>query len=221
MTDGQNGINTFADSVVAFVRQYGFNGADIDYEFATSMNYAGNPVDFGFSNARRPTLMRGYVTLMKTLREKLDAASAADGRYYMLTAAVSASGWILRGAESYQVTQYLDYANVMTYDMHGTWNQYVGPNAALYDDGRDAELAFWNVYGVYGMGYLNTDWAYHYFRGAMQSGRINIGLPFYTRGWQGVSGGTSGLWGTAPLPDQTKCPPGTGSSVGSTRRKRT
>src|SRR5436190_6836847 len=63
MTDGQNGINTFADSVVAFVRQYGFNGADIDYEFATSMNYAGNPVDFGFSNARRPTLSLGHVPL--------------------------------------------------------------------------------------------------------------------------------------------------------------
>ena len=27
------------------------------------------------------------------LHEKLDAASAADGRYYMLTAAVSASPW--------------------------------------------------------------------------------------------------------------------------------
>ncbi|WP_433337779.1 chitinase C-terminal domain-containing protein [Spirillospora sp. CA-294931] len=216
LTDSQANINTFADSVVSFLRKYGFNGADIDYEYATSMKYAGHPDDFTFSNPRRAKLMAGYVALMKTLREKLDAASAADGKYYMLTAAVSASGWILRGHDSYQVVPYLDYANIMTYDLHGSWNHFVGPNAALYDDGKDNEQIDGAVYSTYGMGYLNTDWAYHYFRGAMQAGRINIGLPFYTRGWQGVNGGTNGLWGKAALPDQTKCPAGTGGTVGST-----
>lgn len=216
MTDSQASIDTFADSVVSFLREYGFDGADIDYEYATSMRYAGHPDDFGFSNPRRAKLMAGYVALMKTLREKLDAASAADGKYYMLTAAVSASGWILRGHDSYQVVPYLDYANIMSYDLHGSWNHFVGPNAALYDDGKDIEQIEGGVYNAYGMGYLNTDWAYHYFRGAMQAGRINIGLPFYTRGWQNVTGGTNGLWGKAALPDQNQCPPGTGSDVGST-----
>ncbi|MBT2209530.1 chitinase C-terminal domain-containing protein [Actinomadura sp. NEAU-AAG7] len=216
LTDSQAKINTFADSVVSFVRQYGFNGADIDYEYATSMKYAGHPDDFTFSNARRDKLMAGYVALMKTLREKLDAASAADGKYYMLTAAVSASGWILRGHDTYQVTPYLDYANIMTYDLHGSWNHFVGPNAALYDDGKDNEQVDGGVYNAYGMGYLNTDWAYHYFHGAMQAGRINIGLPFYTRGWRDVTGGTNGLWGKAALPNQKECPPGTGGTVGST-----
>lgn len=64
-----------------------------------------------------------------------------------------------------------------------------------------------------GIGYLNTDWAYHYFRGAMPAGRINIGLPYYTRGWQGVTGGTHGLWGKAALPDQNSCPAGTGKVI--------
>ncbi|MBU8900308.1 chitinase C-terminal domain-containing protein [Corallococcus sp. M34] len=216
-TVNQAAINTFADSVVAFLRTYGFDGADIDFEYATSMPNAGNPDDFSLATPRRSGLMKGYVALMKTLREKLDAASAADGKYYMLTAATTASGWILRGTETYQVTQYLDYANLMTYDLHGAWNQFVGPNAPLFDDGKDGELLNWNVYGTYGgIGYLNTDWAYHYFRGALQAGRINLGVPYYTRGWQNVSNGTSGLWGTAPLADQTKCPPGTGPNVGST-----
>ncbi len=219
MGQSQAAIDTFADSVVAFLRQYGFNGADIDYEYATSANYAGNPDDFWISQTTRGQQMAGYVNLMRTLRSKLDAAGAADGKHYLLTAAVSSSGWILRGAETYQVTQYLDFANLMSYDLHGSWNHFVGPNAALFDDGADAELKHWQVYTTAqyeGMGYLNTDWAYHYFRGNMPAGRINIGVPFYTRGWQGVNGGTNGLWGTAALPDQTKCPPGTGSSVGST-----
>ena len=68
------GINTFADSVVAFLRQYGFNGVDIDYEYPTSNNQAGNPLDFGQADAKRAGLNASYQVLMKTLREKLDAA---------------------------------------------------------------------------------------------------------------------------------------------------
>ncbi|MEO8670428.1 MAG: glycosyl hydrolase family 18 protein [Tahibacter sp.] len=196
----QVAINTFAESAVAFVRRFGFNGVDIDYEYATSMNNAGNPLDWGISNPRRGALMQGYVALMKTLREKLDAAAAQDHKYYMLTVAAPASGYLLRGMESYQVTQYLDYVNIMSYDLHGAWNEFVGPNAALYDDGQDAELAHWSVYTTAqyaNIGYLNSDWGYHYFRGSMPAGRINIGVPYYTRGWRNVSGGTNGLWGTA------------------------
>lgn len=205
----QAAINTFADSAVAFVRRFGFNGVDVDYEYATSMNDAGHPLDWNVSNPRRAALMRGYVALMKTLREKLDAAAAQDNKYYLLTVAAPASGYLLRGMETYQVTQYLDYVNIMSYDLHGAWNQFVGPNAALYDDGRDAELAHWNVYTTSqyaNIGYLNTDWAYHYFRGAVPSGRINIGVPYYTRGWRNVTGGSNGLWGTAP--QTSGCPVG-------------
>src|SRR5690606_37070948 len=37
MTKTIEGINTFSDSCVEFLRKYGFNGLDIDYEFATFM----------------------------------------------------------------------------------------------------------------------------------------------------------------------------------------
>jgi len=207
------GITTFADSVVTFLRTYGFNGVDIDYEYPTSNNDAGNPLDFAQANARRAGLNRSYQALMKSLREKLDTAAATDGKYYMLTVAAPASGWLLRGEEAYQATQYLDYINIMSYDLHGAWNKFVGPNAALYDNGDDAELTAAGVYGAYqNIGYLNTDWAYHYFRGAVQSGRINIGVPYYTRGFRNVTGGTNGLWGTAAK--TANCPVGTQSPCG-------
>lgn len=204
----QAAIDTFADSAVAFMRRYGFNGVDIDYEYATSMVDAGNPLDWSIANPRRAALMRGYVALMRTLREKLDVAAAQDGKYYLLTVAAPASGYLLRGMETYQVTQFLDYVNIMSYDLHGAWNRFVGPNAALFDDGRDAELAAAGVYTTSqygGIGYLNTDWAYHYFRGAMPAGRINIGVPYYTRGWREVTGGTNGLWGSAPQVAGSPC----------------
>ncbi|MFD7625655.1 chitinase C-terminal domain-containing protein [Streptomyces sp. NPDC059851] len=206
----QAGINTFADSAVAFVKKYGFNGVDIDYEYATSMKDAGNPLDWSLANPRRAGLVKGYDALMKTLREKLDRAGAADGKHYLLTVAAPSSGYLLRGMETYQMQKYLDYVNIMSYDLHGAWNEHVGPNASLFDDGKDGELAAAGVYGSQqygGIGYLNTDWAYHYFRGSMPAGRINIGLPYYTRGHKNVQGGTNGLWGKAAA---TGCPAGSG-----------
>ncbi|MBC9715735.1 chitinase C-terminal domain-containing protein [Streptomyces sp. TRM66268-LWL] len=206
----QAGIDTFADSAVAFVKKYGFNGVDIDYEYPTTMKDAGHPLDWPFANARRAGLVKGYAALMKTLREKLDRAGAQDGRHYLLTVAAPSSGYLLRGMETFQVQKYLDYVNIMSYDLHGAWNEYVGPNASLFDDGKDAELAAAGVYSTSqygGIGYLNTDWAYHYFRGSMPAGRINIGLPYYTRGFKNVTGGTDGLWGKAP---STTCPAGSG-----------
>jgi len=207
------GIETFANSAVDMMRQYQFDGLDIDYEYPSSMSDSGHPDDFAFSNPRRAYLMASYHELMKVLREKVDAASAQDGHQYMLTIAAPSSGYLLRGMETMSVTKYLDYVNIMTYDLHGAWNDHVGHNAALYDTGKDSELAAWDVYSTEqygGIGYLNTDWAYHYFRGSMPAGRINIGVPYYTRGWQSVTGGENGLWGKAALPNQAECPAGTG-----------
>ncbi|WP_082008685.1 chitinase C-terminal domain-containing protein [Photobacterium gaetbulicola] len=207
------GIEKFATSAVAMMRQYQFDGLDIDYEYPTSMAGAGNPDDKAFMEPRRAYLWASYQELMKVLRQKLDQASAQDGIHYMLTIAAPSSGYLLRGMEDFDVTKYLDYVNIMSYDLHGAWNDHVGHNAALFDTGKDSELAQWNVYDTAaygGIGYLNTDWAYHYFRGSMPAGRINIGVPYYTRGWQGVTGGENGLWGRAALPNQSLCAPGTG-----------
>ncbi|MER5766488.1 chitinase C-terminal domain-containing protein [Streptomyces sp. NPDC001985] len=204
------GINTFADSAVEFMKKYGFNGVDVDYEYPTTMKDAGNPLDWQIANGRRAGLVKSYSVLMKTLREKLDRAGAADNKHYLLTVAAPSSGYLLRGMETFQIQKYLDYVNIMSYDLHGTWNEHVGPNAALFDDGKDSELAGAGVYSTAqygGIGYLNTDWAYHYFRGSMPAGRINIGLPYYSRGWKNVQGGTDGLWGKSAA---TSCPAGSG-----------
>ncbi|MFD7449313.1 glycosyl hydrolase family 18 protein [Kitasatospora sp. NPDC059827] len=214
----QAGIDTFADSVTEFLDRYGFNGVDIDYEYPGALPSTGNPLDWDVSDPRRKGLQQGYTALMKALRAKLDRAGADKGRYYLLTSAGSASGYLVRGLDAGQALQYQDFVNVMSYDLHGSWNKYVGPQAPLYDDGRDNELADAGIYDDqradtkdYGKnGYFNVDWAYHYYRGALPPGRINLGIPFYSRGWQNVQGGTDGLWGTSAMPDQSKCPRGVG-----------
>ncbi|MBU2893442.1 chitinase C-terminal domain-containing protein [Colwellia sp. D2M02] len=212
-TVNEAGIAAFSASAVEFIEKYGFDGIDIDYEYPSSMNDSGHPDDFTFSNARRAYLNNSYQVLMKSLRESLDKAGEAAGKHYLLTIASPSSGYLLRGMETFQATQYLDYVNIMSYDLHGAWNSHVGHNASLYDTGLDSELAAWDVYSTKefeGIGYLNTDWAVKYFRGGLSAGRINIGIPYYTRGFKDVTGGTNGLWGQAAFPDQANCPKGTG-----------
>ncbi|XOV78965.1 MAG: glycosyl hydrolase family 18 protein [Aestuariibacter sp.] len=212
----QAGINAFNASAVAFIRQYGFDGVDVDYEYPSSMADSGNPIDFEISNKCRGQLMDNYQVFMTALRAELDTAGQQDNRKYMLTIAAPSSGYLLRGMEDFALGGELDYVNIMTYDLHGAWNEYVGPQAALFDNGDDAELAAAGVYTTsqyQQIGYLNTAWAYQYFRGVFAPAQINIGIPYYTRGFQGVSGGVNGLWGSAVLPDQTKCLPGTGANT--------
>ncbi|GAA0926810.1 hypothetical protein GCM10009554_07250 [Kribbella koreensis] len=204
----QAGINTFAGSVVDFLRTYGFNGVDIDFEYPTVLDDTGNPNDWGTANPRRKGLPTAYAALMKTLRDSLNRASVADDKYYLLTSASSASGYLVRGMANQTALDYQDFTNLMAYDYHGTWNNVVGPNAAVFDDGKDPELADqYSVPEYGGIGYFNTSWATKYLRGALQAGRVNIGIPYYTRGWKNVTGGTNGLWGNSQKPD---CEPGTG-----------
>lgn len=161
MANSEAGRETFANSVVDFLRTYQFNGVDIDWEYPSGTGQSGNPNDFGVAEPLRTVNYNNYVLLMKKLREKLDQAGAQDNQKYDLTIAATASSWILGGMKLGEANQYLDWANLMTYDFHGAWNGYVGPHSALYPDSRDTETA------ALGTPVLNTDWAVRYYLGTL------------------------------------------------------
>ncbi|WP_026339465.1 glycoside hydrolase family 18 protein [Psychromonas ossibalaenae] len=165
-------IAVFAKSAAEFVKTYDFDGIDIDDEHPSSMSDAGHPNDWSVSNKHRGKLWDGYMALMEALRNELDKQGEKDQQHYMLTIASPSSGYLLRGFEGFQALQYLDYVNIMSYDLHGTWNHFVEHNAALYDNGNDGEIADAGIYEggdakyFNGQGYLNIDWSYKYFRTA-------------------------------------------------------
>lgn len=203
MLSSEEGRETFTSSCVDFIREYGFDGVDIDFEYPTNLEDAGNPNDFEVAKPYRAEVYSNYCKMLKLLRQKLDEAGVVDGVHYLSTAAVTASAWVVSGMGEENFTEYLDYINLMTYDFHGSWNGFVAHNSPLYSDPDDNEIKYWNC----PYNYLSTDWAVKYYSGLTDPSKIVVGIPYYTRGWENVKAGTrpGGLygeaWGEGKIPD--------------------
>lgn len=116
----------FADSCVDFILQYGFDGVDLDWEY---------PVGGGLAtNGKRQEDKENFTLLLKTVREKLDTRGSQDGRHYLLTIAGGADSSYVNKVELARIAPYLDYANLMTYDLHGHWDLHTDFLAPLYSN---------------------------------------------------------------------------------------
>lgn len=107
----QSSRKIFTDSVIDFIIKYGFDGVDIDWEYSVSGGLS--------TNVKRAEDKTNFTLLMKTLREKLDARGAVDGKHYILTFAGAAGSWYTANTQLSELSKYVDYANIMTYDIHG------------------------------------------------------------------------------------------------------
>ncbi|OGM50923.1 hypothetical protein ABOM_000717 [Aspergillus bombycis] len=97
----------FANNVVNFLREYGFDGVDFDWEYPGAGDRGGKPEDTA-----------NYVLLLKTLRETFDHSGSNFG----LTFTAPSSYWYLRWFDLPNMIKYADWINVMTYDLHGVWD---------------------------------------------------------------------------------------------------
>ena len=193
MSATAKGRETFANSCVDFLHKYEFDGIDLDWEYPTSALGATIPLDeMMYYTKYNAVVYANYLSLLKKVKQKLDSASVSDNKKYLLTIAAPASGWTLSGMELAEHCKYIDFLNLMTYDLHGAWNSTVGPQAALYASYADPETSAMD------QPTLNIDWAVKYYSGIMHPSKINVGIPYYSRGWTEVTGGTNGLWGQSP-----------------------
>lgn len=130
--ESQQNRQTFAKNIVKFVKHYGFDGIDLDWEYPGS-DLAGIK--------SRPEDASNFLLFLKELRHEL----LAENKKYVLTAAVGADKEILSALKvdgNYECADYLDFINIMTYDLRGSWTRYTGHQTNLYPySAPDGELS--------------------------------------------------------------------------------
>lgn len=162
----------FAESSVAFIRAYGFDGVDLDWEY---------PVEGGLEgNSLRPEDKENYTSLLQEIRNELDKAEKEDGKQYVLTIAAGISGSFIKNTELSKIAGIVDWINLMTYDFHGGWETTTNHNAPLYFSKNDPN----NSWGL-----TVKESVERYKAANVPMDKVTLGLPFYGKGWTGVDGG--------------------------------
>jgi GH18 family chitinase len=174
-----------------YLKQYKgvFDGIDIDWEY---------PVSGGLTNNGRREDKHNFTLLLAEFRRQLDELGAANGTHYLLTIAGASGPGVDQHYERPEIAQYLDWINLMTYDLHGTWDLTTNFNAPLYqanDDPGDSSL---NVDAVI-QDYLGT---------GILADQLVMGVPFYGHIWKSVGSTNDGLYQTSQGAAMGKYEPG-------------
>lgn len=148
---------TFIYSAIPYLRQRGFDGLDMDWEYPKGSDDKKN-----------------FVSLLKELREAFEAESQEIRQTrLLLTAAVPVGPDNVRGGYDVPaVASYLDFINLMAYDFHGKWERETGHNAPLYSPSSDSE---WRKQ-------LSVDFAANlWVKMGAPKDKLIIGMPTYGR----------------------------------------
>ncbi|XP_012260741.1 probable chitinase 10 [Athalia rosae] len=160
LTSNMFRMNQFVYEAIDFLRDYKFDGLDVDWEYP-----------------RGADDRSAYVNLLKELRLAFEGEATSSGQpKLLLTAAVPASfEAIAAGYDVPEISKYLDFINVMTYDFHGQWERQVGHNSPLYS--LDSATSYQKKLTV---DYSAREWVK---QGAPKE-KLMIGMPTYGRSFK-------------------------------------
>jgi len=110
---------TFIDSLMKYLSDHKYDGVDIDWE------YPGN----------RPTgTPAGDKEKYTTLLQEIRARFTQENTGYSLTASVAAGRKVIvKAYEIEKIKDYVDWVNLMAYDLHGSWENVTGHTTAMAD----------------------------------------------------------------------------------------
>jgi len=160
----------FAQSCKDFIKKYGFDGVDLDWEYPVSGGLEGN--------SRRPEDGANYVLLIKAIR-------AAIGSSKLITIAAGATKQMADNLKMKEMAQVLDFINIMSYDYHGSWDTVTGHHTGLRLNSEDPTAA----------SQLSTDKSVQTFvASGCPASKLNIGMAYYGRGYLNVANVNNGLF---------------------------
>ncbi|EOD44207.1 putative class v protein [Neofusicoccum parvum UCRNP2] len=98
----------FFKSLISFMATYDFDGVDLDWEYPEADDRSGRPEDFA-----------NFPKMMANLKKALKGSGGRDG----VSITLPASYWYLQHFDIKKLVNSVDFFNMMTYDMHGTWDK--------------------------------------------------------------------------------------------------
>lgn len=128
---------TFIQNLLGFMSEYGYDGVDFDWEYPGADDRGGSDSMVDGEN---------YTLLLKELQE----AITASGRNYLVTFTAPTSYWYLRHFDLKAMMEYVDWVNLMSYDLHGIWDSEnpIGNQILAHTNLTEIDLAldlFWRV----------------------------------------------------------------------------
>ncbi|OGM39528.1 hypothetical protein ABOM_012089 [Aspergillus bombycis] len=98
----------FFKSLVSFMSTHDFDGVDLDWEYPEADDRNGKPADYG-----------NFPKFLANLKSTLDKTPGRNE----LSITLPASYWYLQHFDLKKLGKHVSFFNIMTYDMHGTWDR--------------------------------------------------------------------------------------------------
>merc|ERR1711892_455488 len=162
----------FIKSVVHFIKYFGFDGMDLDWEYPALDMWPVIPTN--------PEDKQHFTLLMKELRHAFDIEG------YLITFAAAPDPEKAKNAyELEKIVPYVDWLNVMFYDYSGPWDNFTGIDAPLYGRWGEGYVG----HPKYGFNIYET--MQHYLTHGVPPEKLSMGIHTESKGWVLANGANS------------------------------